>query len=177
MDISMILSGLALLAATANLILTFYEKKRNQKRNAASLHYTQNECNSVALASAAYTDEEIKKFRSEIPEWEAGLWEELNRRFDDINGKLEAFGEKWDESDKSFEEISETLAAFEEVIPGIKKNVTDLMQGVVPDYNEAVRAKDAVDNLSQYISNMLNYDPLEEARKARHRRRSGGEVE
>ena len=37
--ITMILSGLALLAASVSLILTVQEKKRNEKRNAAVLHY------------------------------------------------------------------------------------------------------------------------------------------
>ena len=141
MDISMILSGLALLAATANLVLTIQEKKRNQKQNAAALHYV---------------DETVK-------ETETGMWEELNRRFDETNGKLD--------------ELSESVASYDEEIPAMKKNLQDLMQGIVPDFEEAVKAASAVDNLSTYISNMLNFDPLEEARKARLRRRDGGESE
>ena len=141
MDFSIILSGLALLVATVNLILTVQEKKRNQKRNDAALHYV---------------DETVK-------ETETGMWEELNRRFDETNGKLD--------------EISESISAYDEEIPGIKKNLQDLMQGNIPDFEEAVKAVNAVNDLNSYISNMLNYDPLEEARKARSRRRNGGEVE
>ncbi|MGM9587242.1 MAG: hypothetical protein ACI3VA_07145 [Candidatus Limivicinus sp.] len=39
--ISLILSGLALLAASVSLIFTIQEKKRSQKRNAAMLDYTE----------------------------------------------------------------------------------------------------------------------------------------
>lgn len=128
MDISIILSGLALLAAIVNLILLVQEKKRSRKRNAATLHLLKSleeECSAV--------------------------------------------------KDKN-EEICESISAYDEEFPGIRKNVQDLMQGVVPDYNEAVKAKDAVDSFSRDIATLLNFDPLEEARKARGRRRSGGEV-
>lgn len=45
--ISMILSGLALLAASVSLILTIQEKKRSQKRSAAMIDYVYKECGRI----------------------------------------------------------------------------------------------------------------------------------
>ena len=61
-------------------------------------------------------------------------------------------------------------------IQNLNENVEKLMKGIVPDYNEAVEAKKAVDTFSRDITNLLNFDPMAAAREARIRRRNGGEV-
>lgn len=160
MDISTILSGLALLVALASLALTLYEKKRNQKRNTAALHLINSECTAVASDAAEYTNDKIERLASDIAkrftDEELGMWEELNRRFDGISEKIE--------------EIDSEISVFRE-------NIKNLMDGVVPDYNEALKAKNAVDEFNVGLSAIMGFDPLEEVRKGRERKLHGGEVE
>ena len=120
--IAIIISGLALLAASVCLILLVQETKRNQKRNAAMLQLIETECKKV--------------------------------------GK-----EDYEQRQKIHERVQK-----------LRDDVDNLMKGIVPDYNEAVEAKNAVDNFSRDIANLLNFDPLAAAKDARMRRRNGGEV-
>ena len=53
----MIVSCLALLAAVANIILFFAEKKRGNKRNSTMVNFVTTECEAVAKAAAMYTEE------------------------------------------------------------------------------------------------------------------------
>lgn len=45
--ISMILSGLALLAASISMTMTVFEKKRSKKRNAAMIQYIDKKCEEI----------------------------------------------------------------------------------------------------------------------------------
>ena len=45
--------------------------------------------------------------------------------------------------------------------------VEKLEKGIVPDYNEALRAASAVNDFNAGIANILNYNQLDEMRKAR----------
>ena len=99
--ISMIFSGLALLAVVANAI---YEKKRSQKRNAALMQYV-----------------------------DTGLRQ-------------------------------------------LEEKVKKLEQGAVPDYEEARKAADAVNDFNRGISSILGFDPHEAWQKEKQRERMGGEV-
>ena len=148
--IPIIFSGLALLAASVCLILLLQEKKRNQKRNAA-------------------------------------LTDLLRMEFDQVITHIGEFGRNGTadhteiiESLNGIADVLKSLApAVQEVASALcdhKGRIEDLEKGVVPDYNEAVKAKDAVDNFSRDIANLLNFDPLAAAREARNSRRRGGEV-
>lgn len=158
--LSVIMSGLALLAAMASFTLWMFEKKRSQKQRDAILQLIALEGktavakadeNAVVIAAeharaateeaCKYTDKEVKK---------------ANRNIDGLNKKL-----------------SETAGDME----AVKKNVTDLMNGVVPEYEEAVKAKEAVNSFSRDIAAILNFDPVQAARETRLRNRSGQEVE
>lgn len=66
--ITMIFSGLALLAATVSLILTIQEKKRNKKRNAAALRYTDET-----------VKDHIAKLESRIEKLEQGITPDYER--------------------------------------------------------------------------------------------------
>lgn len=75
--ISLILSGLALLAAIVSLVLTIKEKKRNQKRNATFADYVCKECEAMSIKSKnqgevlASALERIQKLESGItPDYE-----------------------------------------------------------------------------------------------------------
>lgn len=53
----MIVSCLALLAAVANIILFFVEKKRVNKRHGTMVKFVSTECEAVSKAAAMYTEE------------------------------------------------------------------------------------------------------------------------
>lgn len=116
--VTMILSGLALLAASVCLILLIQEKKRNQKRNTTALQYADAAAQKVlALAkSEAHTAAE---------------------------------------------------AAYKNACEQFEKRVSDLEKGISPDYNEALAAKQAVDDFNMGISAILNFDPMAAMKKSR----------
>lgn len=134
--IAIILSGLALFVATVNLIMTIREKKRNQKRNAATLQFMNS------------------------------LEEGLKRR-----------GTDWEAVSKELSAYDEKFKKFADKLDAVEKMAQDLSCGVVPDYEEAVRAKDAIDTLSRDIAEILGFDPLRAAKEARLQRRTNREVE
>ena len=123
----MIMSGLALLAATVSLFISLREKKRNQKRNADM-------CNYVEAVERNVKDD---------------LW--LQR--DKLSAKIDI------EVDK------------------LSTKVDKLEQGIVPDYQEALAAKNSVDEFNRGLSAIMGYDPMAVARKAREERHYGGEVD
>jgi len=117
--ISVILSGLALLAAFTILILFTREKKRNEKQRAE-----------ILVEKAKSYEEELK--------YKTAIAEEMGK-----------FAER----------------------------IYNLENGIVPDFEEAKAAANAVNDFNRGLSNILGFDPLEEARKAREKAMYGGEVE
>lgn len=49
----------------------------------------------------------------------------------------------------------------------VEKRLAELEAGVIPGYEASRQAADAVDEFNQGLSNILGFDPMEEARKAR----------
>lgn len=136
--ITMIMSGLALLAAMVSLILTIREKKRNQKRNADLVNLIHAECNVVKGAVTLDNDVSFTSMK-------------------------DAYTQKVAEMTLSIDKIS--------------TKVDKLEQGIVPDYQEALAAKNSVDEFNRGLSAIMGYDPMEIARKTRENRQYGGEVE
>lgn len=116
--VTMILSGLALLAASVCLILLVQEKKRNQKRNTAALQYA-----------------------------DAAAQKVLTLAKNEANAAAEA--------------------AYKNACEQFEKRVSDLEKGISPDYNEALAAKQAVDDFNMGISAILNFDPMAAVKKSR----------
>ena len=114
--ITMILSGLALLAAGVSLILTFQEKKRNEKRNTAALQY-------------------------------------IDRYIDILNANI---------------------GKTQEQYTALDERVGNLEHGVCPDFEAAREAAKAVNDFNTGLSAIMNFDPIEEAKKARERAQYGG---
>ena len=114
MIIAIIMSSLALLAATANLGLTLRERKRSQKRNAALVRY-------------------VKKTAAD--------------------------------------ELSKTNAKTEEVIGNLHKEydsrIKALENGVVPDFEKAKAAANAVNDFNAGITSIMGFDPFEALRTQR----------
>lgn len=142
--ITMIMSGLALLAAMVSLILTIREKKRNQKRNADMSNYVE------------YSR---KALRDEI---DLGC-DVLSERIDSLKEDVIHNSACIDKLQNDFEAQS--------------TKVDKLEQGIVPDYQEALAAKNSVDEFNRGLSAIMGYDPMEIARKTRENRKYGGEVE
>lgn len=135
--ITMIMSGLALLAATVSLFISVREKKRNQKRNADMVNYI--DVGNKNLVDAIELKEEVLLSK--------------------IKGAFDAIWKYSTEFDK------------------LSTRVDKLEQGIVPDYQEALAAKNSVDEFNRGLSAIMGYDPMEVARKAREERHYGGEVD
>ena len=67
--------------------------------------------------------------------------------------------------------VAEASAA--EAIKGIVKRVEDLENGVVPDYEKALAAANAVNDFNSGITNILGFDPYESLRIQREKERTG----
>lgn len=133
--IAIILSGLALLAATGSLILIIQEKKRSEKQRAAMLQY--------------------------IDTQDSGYVERTNKLLKEL---LDAYKKSYADSMRDLKESYE-------------RRIRDLETGMVPDFEEAKAAANAVNDFNRGLSNILGFDPIQEARKAREKAMNGGEVE
>ena len=129
--VTMILSGLALLAASVCLILLIQEKKRNQKRNTALCDLLRTEFDLVI----DYICESKVNSRNDFAE---------------TFGKLDGIALKLDL-----------------IVSTFSKRIDDLEKGISPDYNEALAAKQAVDDFNMGISAILNFDPMTAVKKSR----------
>lgn len=141
--ITMIMSGLALLAAIVCLIMIIQEKKRNQKRNADLVNLISAECASVKNASAAAI---MNSFKS--------VNDSYTQKFSELRLEIDNRSTKFDE---------------------LSTKVDRLEKGIVPDYQEALAAKNSVDEFNRGLSAIMGFDPMEAARKSRQER-MGAEV-
>lgn len=136
--IPMILSGLALLAATVCLTITLREKKRNQKRNVDLANLIKVECNVVKGEITLSVDEALKN----IQEAHKTVYSGIELKLLDHAAKID-----------------------------------NLEKGIVPDYAEALAAKNSVDEFNRGLSAIMGFDPMAVAKKAREERQYGGEVD
>jgi hypothetical protein len=114
--VTMILSGLALLAASVCLILLIQEKKRNQKRNTALVNLIDN---------------------------------------------------YFTRSMTTLEGVRGCVVMFNTTVTEMNSRVKNLEKGISPDYNEALAAKQAVDDFNVGLSAILNFDPMAAMKKSR----------
>ena len=114
--VTMILSGLALLAASVCLILLIQEKKRNQKRTTALVNLIDN---------------------------------------------------YFTRSMTTLEGVRGCVVMFNTTVTEMNSRVKKLEEGISPDYNEALAAKQAVDDFNMGISAILNFDPMAAMKKSR----------
>ena len=114
MIIAIILSSLALLAATAGLILTIRERKRSQKRNAALVRYMERSASDALEKANAKTEEAVAT---------------LHKEHDIRIGALE--------------------------------------KGIVPDFEKAKAAANAVNDFNAGITSIMGFDPFDALRAQR----------
>lgn len=131
--ISLILSGLALLAAVANIILYFVEKKRADRRHKAMLNYIGNTCDGTQRAAERFTREYIKEFFDNEKE----LFKTENNEFFIAFSKN--VGERFDRQ---------------------QQDIDNLKSGACPDYERALAAANAVNDFNAGISAIMNFDPI-----------------
>ena len=141
-----ILSSLALLAAAVNIILFFAEKKRDAARRQALLDYIGNHSENVLGLAEGFAKEYTEGFVKEFFDREKEFFNVANT--------------------KSFAIISDSLKRQQEEIEKLKS-------GTVPNYEAALAAANAVNDFNAGISAIMNFDPIDAARK----RRLGGETE
>lgn len=141
--ITMIASILALVLATAALTMAVRDRKymrgafRIQRKS--MMDYTKQE------------DEALRKTMEEC-----------------IDQKISAAQRESDEKTRS--SFLRCVAAIKNVSAKVSKQsdrIEDLENGVIPDYNEAMKAVDAVNDMNRGISGILGYDPMEALRKSR----------
>lgn len=118
--IAIILSSLALLAATGNAILTLRERKHSQERNAAQMQYADSVGREAVEKAASAAEERISNF------------------------------------------IDNTM-----------QRLDDLEKGVVPDFEKAKAAANAVNDFSSGITGILGYDPFDALKAARAKENGG----
>ena len=135
--IPMILSGLALLAAGVSLILTFQEKKRNEKRNAAALQYTDKMVAASEALAKARIDGAVTFYKGAVS--------------------------KAEEEAKKAVEISED----------VKRQIDSISENILSDFNKMIAEQNFMDEFNKSLSAIMNFDPMEEARKARERAKYG----
>ena len=116
--LAIVFSSLALLAATADLILHLSARKRSKERNTALIQYADRAASDALEKAEVKTEEEIRK----------------------------------------------TVAALEEKY---EQRIGDLEKGIVPDFEKAKAAADAVNDFNAGISGILGFDPHEVLKKQR----------
>ena len=163
--ITMIMSGLALLAATVSLIITLCEKKRSQKRNTDIFNYVEYECKAVKDVICLHAETYSAKLEglARCVRHKSTELDELKGWFNEQSTKIDNLSTKVDILRKDIEDQS--------------TKVDNLEKGIIPDYQEALAAKNSVDEFNRGLSAIMGYDPMEVARKAREERHYGGEVD
>lgn len=149
--IATVISGLALLAATICIILLVQEKKRNQKRSAATADYIEAEVTAAFL-------ETNKKIEILKKEYERAL-KNQKQEFEKEIQKLESNLELMDINLTS--QINETNFGIEAMKEGCEKRFSNLENGLIPDHEEAKRAVQSLNDFNRGISSIMGFDPYE----------------
>lgn len=67
----------------------------------------------------------------------------------------------------TFEKLDGITLKLDQFVLDFSKRIGDLEKGISPDYNEALAAKQAVDDFNMGISAILNFDPMAAVKKSR----------
>ena len=61
-------------------------------------------------------------------------------------------------------------------LESLKKKIAKLESGVTPDYEEAKKAADAINDFNRGISSILGFDPYEAMRNKERKEQNGGDM-
>lgn len=154
--ITMILSGLAFLAAAASLILVIREKKQREWQTESfnrRLAKNANDNQKQKTALLQYVDKTIDAASLKIQDAINKNIDGVNVRVDKVNNALRIISRNAERAVKAAKENSDRIGRLE--------------QGVVPDFEEALRAVNAVNDMNKGIANIFEFDPLEALKKSR----------
>lgn len=123
--------------------------------------------NRFKRAMADWVDSELKTIQDEIERtnnWKTAICDELQTSSHDldelISGKLPEICNKLENIGISTEDVL--------------RRVENLEKGIVPDFEQAKAAAQAVDNFNAGLSGILGFDPIETARRQRKERNAEG---
>ena len=151
--VSIILCGLALLAAVVNTALFFREKKRTNTRFSALnnlLESTEHETNGYILECI----DELDKIQGRVGDIE--VWKSCT------DETLSGHG-------RSLREAMRKIEGLRDEVDELRQAVSDLKL----DYKEAQEVANSVNDYASSLMNIFNYEPMEAAKKARN----GGKAE
>lgn len=161
--ITMILSGLALLAAGVSLILTIQEKKRNEKRNAAALLYTDKAVAASEALVKSQIDTEIRFLHSTISDAEKNVMESTET----------LISESEERTAYKISGLAEEAKKAVETSEDVKRQIDSISDNLLSDFNKMIAEQNFMDEFNKSLSAIMNFDPMEEARKARERAKYG----
>ena len=186
--VSIILCGLALLAAVMNTALFFREKKRTNTRFSALnnlLESVERETNGYILECIGELDKiqgrvgNIEVWKSCTDETMSGhgrsLYEALRKTeglMDDVDDFRNDIVKLKSENDETKYLLSVNKACHEQISEQIG-SLRQAVSGLELDYKEAQEAANSVNDYASSLMNIFNFDPMEAEKKARN----GGKAE
>ena len=75
------------------------------------------------------------------------------------------------------DDASRTNQSAEKKMESVNTRLEKLEKGIMPDYEQAKAAAEAVNNFSKGVSNILGFDPVQAYKEAQNREKMGGDVE
>lgn len=76
--------------------------------------------------------------------------------------------------DKAAEKANDAIRELDEHLSKVEKICNDLSSGILPDYEQAKAAANAVNDFSRGISNILGFDPMQALAEQREKDKGGG---
>lgn len=150
--ITLILSILAVVLGTSALILALLERRHRQELTAAvnqrlrGMAKHNEKAREDMLRCAAEGDKKAMAAAEE-------LFQKADARFDKVNKVLQAVCRRAADAQKTAQEN--------------KEHIEQLEKGCVPDFEEALRAVNAVNDMNSGIANIFGFDPLEALKQSR----------
>lgn len=140
--ITLMLSVLAFLMGAIALVLTVKERKHNRSSN------------------QSFRKKLVDYVGSEISGLHDAISAEAEEKEKAINGKI-------DKAAQSAKIANKRIDAVKKVVLENRTKIENLEEGCVPDFNEAMRAVNAVNEMNSGIANIFGYDPFEALQKKR----------
>lgn len=123
--------------------------------------------NRFKRAMADWVDSELKTIQDEIERtnnWKTAICDELQTSSHDLDELIsEKLPDIWNKLENIWTSTEDML-----------RRVENLEKGIVPDFEQAKAAAQAVDNFNAGLSGILGFDPIETARRQRKERNAEG---
>ena len=150
--ITFILAAIAAVAAVAALVLVVLERKHSRALVSA---VDQRFRGMVRVNKESQNN--ILRIAEEVDKKAIARTEELAK---DVNGRI-------DKVNQAVRTVNAKAEAVKKTAKENKDRIENLEQGIVPDFNEAMRAVSAVNEMNSGIANIFGFDPLEALKQSR----------